>query len=152
MPRARAALAVALACLSALACGASGRNGWTVDTLPNPVSEPARCGRSDVDRSFVCDPDGLLSRAGATALEAQLAAIHRAAPPTSGGKSGADGSYPRATCGTAGTPTGRGYEARVARCVRRCVWFARVRVARRLTAPVRCVCAAFVLTGCGRCR
>ncbi|KAK2143078.1 hypothetical protein LSH36_880g01000 [Paralvinella palmiformis] len=34
---------------------------WTLDTYPNPQTEPTLCGRHGY-RSFLCDPDGVLTR------------------------------------------------------------------------------------------
>ena len=41
--------------------------GWCVDYLPSPTLDPVGCGHAGGlrDGSFVCDPDGLLSQAGA---------------------------------------------------------------------------------------
>ena len=99
---------------------ASPGGGWEVSNVPNPVHAAAACGRAHAERSWVCDPDKLLSRPAGDAIEATLAAIHRAAPagsaPASAGN--VDGTrasashvvYPRTTCHAAKT---RGYEVRV---------------------------------------
>ena len=45
---------------------------WTPASLPNPQTEPGRCGRSHVPRSWVCDPDGMLSKRSGDVIEGIL--------------------------------------------------------------------------------
>ena len=42
---------------------------WTIDSFPNPSTSPAECGRKGVSRSFICDPDGLLSPSSKDIIE-----------------------------------------------------------------------------------
>ena len=98
----------------------SGHAGWDASTLPSPGTYPASCGRPHVEHSWLCDPDQLLSREGGDAIEAALAAIHRAAPghataaaaAAAAGASPADAKdapvYPRAACDTADGKAARG--------------------------------------------
>ena len=37
----------------------SGASAWTADTLPNPVTEAAKCGNAG--SGFVCNPDSVLT-------------------------------------------------------------------------------------------
>ena len=48
---------------------------WTPASLPNPQTEPGRCGRSHVPRSWVCDPDGMLSKRSGDVIEGVLKGI-----------------------------------------------------------------------------
>lgn len=50
--------------------GASG--GWRTNDFPNPMTDPLRCGRKDVPRSMVCDPDHLLSKTAQDEIEGHL--------------------------------------------------------------------------------
>ena len=133
-----------LALLAACALGAFAEDhpGWDVSTLPSPGTHPASCGRAHVEHSWLCDPDKLLSAEGGDAVEAVLAALHRAAParaaaPAAAGAQQAP-AYPHATCD--GKPS-RGYEARVACAIRFCA-AAPTRVASPRGALARLKCTA----------
>ncbi len=56
---------------------------WTPASLPNPQTEPGRCSRSHVPRSWVCDPDGMLSKRSGDVIEGVLKDIAAAMPPYS---------------------------------------------------------------------
>ncbi|CAM9494226.1 unnamed protein product, partial [Ectocarpus fasciculatus] len=56
----------------------SGSTGWSVDLLPSPTLDPVGCGHPRErlrDGSFLCDPDGLLTMAGARRAEEELEKI-----------------------------------------------------------------------------
>ena len=48
------------------------KSQWTPASLPNPQTEPGRCGRSHVPQSWVCDPDGMLSKRSGDVIEGIL--------------------------------------------------------------------------------
>lgn len=110
---ARLRLLALLAACALHAAVAVSHPGWDASTLPSPGTHPASCGRAHVEHSWLCDPDKLLSVEGGDAVEAALAAIHRAAPARSAAAAAAGEQqapvYPHATC--EGKPS-RGYEAR----------------------------------------
>lgn len=54
---------------------------WSPGSYPNPQTQPARCGRSHVQRSWVCDPDGLLSKRSGDVIEGILKSIAAAEHP-----------------------------------------------------------------------
>lgn len=59
------------------------KSQWTPASLPNPQTEPGRCGRSHVPRSWVCDPDGMLSKRSGDVIEGVLKDIASGMPPYS---------------------------------------------------------------------
>lgn len=54
---------------------------WSPISYPNPQTQPSRCGRSHVQRSWVCDPDGLLSKHSGDVIEGILKSIAAAEHP-----------------------------------------------------------------------
>lgn len=54
---------------------------WSPGSYPNPQTQPSRCGRSHVQRSWVCDPDGLLSKHSGDVIEGILKSIAAAEHP-----------------------------------------------------------------------
>jgi uncharacterized membrane protein YgcG len=107
-------LLIVAAALHATPVAAASTEQWTPSSLPNPVKDPAACGRPDVPSSAVCDPDAVLSRSsgGADVVEGLLAGIRAAAPP-----------YARSPCasraerkqGAAGYPVAVALVSRMAR-------------------------------------
>ena len=77
-----------LCCLLAIAVSVT-RSQWSPATFPNPQIEPSRCGRGHTSRSWVCDPDGLLSRQSGDVTEGILKSI-------------ASGEHPYARAGSCG--------------------------------------------------
>jgi Modulator of levamisole receptor-1 len=63
---------------------------WTAEQYPNPSINVTQCGRNGV-RSWVCDPDGVVSYAEANIVEGLVKEIEAGQHP-----------YVRHTCGTAG--------------------------------------------------
>ena len=59
------------------------RSQWTPASIPNPQTDPAQCGRSHVPRSWVCNPDGLLSKRSGDVIEGILKDIASGQPPYS---------------------------------------------------------------------
>eukprot|EP00884_Botryococcus_braunii_P012507 jgi/Botrbrau1/21257/Bobra.39_2s0049.2 len=55
---------------------------WTPDSFPNPTVDTEKCGRKGV-RSWICDPDGVLSYNSANIVEGTLREIAAAAEPFS---------------------------------------------------------------------
>lgn len=112
MGRTRLCAPLLLLCLLGSAVvGAVHTSGW--EDLPSPQSSPAGCGRTL--RSSVCDPDRLLSRKGADAVDRVLQAIRRGARPRGTGAAGeADAPTYRdaPTCGQ--SPGSHGYEVALA--------------------------------------
>jgi hypothetical protein len=60
--------------------GVSASTEWTPSTYPNPTVDTKACGRRGV-RSWVCDPDGLLSYNSANVVEGTLKEIAAAEDP-----------------------------------------------------------------------
>ena len=77
-----------LCCLLTIAVSVA-RSQWSPATFPNPQIEPSRCGRGHTSRSWVCDPDGLLSRQSGDVIEGILKSI-------------ASGEHPYARAGSCG--------------------------------------------------
>ena len=48
---------------------------WDLQSIPNPTTDPAACGRAHVASSRVCDPDGVLGVEGGDRVEARLDAL-----------------------------------------------------------------------------
>jgi hypothetical protein len=68
-------LPICLLALHALAAGevaSAYDRHWTPGTYPNPMVDPDACGRPGVQRSFICDPDNLLTARGANILEVAI--------------------------------------------------------------------------------
>lgn len=65
---------------------------WEAIDFPNPYSESQACGRGDV-KSWICDPDGILSVREANVVEGMLKDIALARDP-----------YPKSECGTDDIP------------------------------------------------
>lgn len=107
----RCLLATLLLSCSTLAAGAHHEQGWLAASFPNPTRNAVACGRSN--SSKLCDPDGVLTAKGATAIEAVLTAIHRAGevPHRAASSAAPKLAYPVAACGE-GPP--RGFEVAVA--------------------------------------
>jgi hypothetical protein len=61
-----------LLCLALLVGAAA--CAWTPDTFPNPERDVASCGRRGV-RSWVCDPDGVISYQSANVIEGLIKKI-----------------------------------------------------------------------------
>lgn len=83
------------------------KGGWTPKAFPNPVEDPVSCGRpaptpTRPHGSWMCDPDGVLSPAGADAVEGVLRDIASARSP-----------FGSASCG-AGTRSTPGFQVAVA--------------------------------------
>ncbi len=74
-----AVLATLLVCLGILQANAL--ETWTPNTFPNPQTDPARCGRRQVARSWICDPDGILTKKSADVIEGVLKDIASANEP-----------------------------------------------------------------------
>jgi uncharacterized membrane protein YgcG len=100
---------LSLPCLLLLAPSLGASRAWLASELPSPDRDPAACGRPA--RSFLCDPDRLLSDAGAKSLEHLLTALHQGARPDDG-FSGAQPRFPDAPSCAAAPP--RGYALAVA--------------------------------------
>lgn len=78
--RARSTFCVAVLlylCLSK----ATASESWDPRTFPNPQTDPARCGRSHVAKSWVCDPDKILTKKSADVIEGILKDIADAHDP-----------------------------------------------------------------------
>jgi hypothetical protein len=60
--------------------GVSASTEWTPSAYPNPTVDTKACGRRGV-RSWVCDPDGLLSYSSANVVEGTLKEIAAAEDP-----------------------------------------------------------------------
>lgn len=56
-------------------------NGWSPANFPNPQTDPARCGRPGVAKSWVCDPDRILSSRSRDVVEGILKDIAGARDP-----------------------------------------------------------------------
>lgn len=67
--------------LSVACTGASAYTSWTPETFPDPQTDPARCGRAHVSKSWVCDPDGILPRKSGDVIEGTLKEIAAANEP-----------------------------------------------------------------------
>lgn len=66
---------IVLFALSRVARSAShfgSRGGWKTVDFPNPMTDPLRCGRKDVPRSRVCDPDHLLTKTSQDEIEGHI--------------------------------------------------------------------------------
>uniref|UniRef100_A0A7S3MD19 RING-type domain-containing protein n=1 Tax=Spumella elongata TaxID=89044 RepID=A0A7S3MD19_9STRA len=64
-----------LLALSSVVRGAShfgSTGGWKTVDFPNPMTDPLRCGRKEVPRSRVCDPDHLLSKDSQDEVEGHI--------------------------------------------------------------------------------
>jgi hypothetical protein len=48
------------------------RRGWGVADFPNPMTDPLHCGRKEVPRSQVCDPDVVLTKAIQDEIEGHI--------------------------------------------------------------------------------
>lgn len=42
---------------------------WTVESMPNPMTDPEACGRDNVKHSAVCDPERIMSATGQAVVE-----------------------------------------------------------------------------------
>lgn len=42
---------------------------WGVENIPNPMKDPAACGRATVTQSAICDPDRLMKQSSQDAVE-----------------------------------------------------------------------------------
>ena len=51
--------------------------GWTAHNIPNPLRNPEACGRKNVPKSSICDPDDLMSDFGKDVLEGLTNGIHK---------------------------------------------------------------------------
>lgn len=60
---------------------ADASDSWSPSTFPNPQSDPASCGRSHVAKSWVCDPDKILTKKSADVVEGILKDIADAREP-----------------------------------------------------------------------
>ena len=90
-------------CLLGIAVSVA-RSQWIPSTFPNPQIEPSRCGRGHTSRSWVCDPDGLLSRQSGDVIEGILKSI-------------ASGEHPYARPGSCGDRrASQGYQVRSCVC------------------------------------
>eukprot|EP00906_Rhabdomonas_costata_P018288 RCo026693 len=56
--------------------GAATSHPWAVEHIPDPTKDPVGCGRPAGRKSWICDPDRLLSPGGADAVELALQEIH----------------------------------------------------------------------------
>ncbi len=74
-----AVLSTLLLCIGILQ--AKALSAWSPSTFPNPQADPARCGRRQVARSWVCDPDGLVTKKSADVIEGVLKDIASANEP-----------------------------------------------------------------------
>lgn len=95
MPAMSLRAAVYMHCLILLALcisWASAAAPWAASDFPNPQTDSQACGRGDV-KSWVCDPDGVLSVQEANVVEGMLKDIALAQKP-----------YPKSQCGTQETP------------------------------------------------
>ena len=72
---------LSLLCGLALLQATVSSSQWSPGSYPNPQTQPARCGRSHVQRSWVCDPDGLLSKRSGDVIEGILKSIAAAEHP-----------------------------------------------------------------------
>lgn len=54
------------------------KEGHRVSEIPNPLTDPASCGRSQVARTSVCDPDALVSDADKDIIEGYINSLSRA--------------------------------------------------------------------------
>lgn len=54
---------------------------WSSDRFPNPQTNPDACGRNGKPRSFICDPDALLSVKSKDVIEGILNSISESAAP-----------------------------------------------------------------------
>ncbi len=48
-------------CIATFLCYTSCSNPWSVQTYPNPRSNPVDCRRPERKFGFVCDPDGVIT-------------------------------------------------------------------------------------------
>eukprot|EP00906_Rhabdomonas_costata_P025499 RCo036455 len=74
--RAAAAAALPLALLLSLSVLPATALPWRAEAIPDPTKDPVGCGRPAGSKSWICDPDHLLSPAGADAVELALQDIH----------------------------------------------------------------------------
>eukprot|EP00906_Rhabdomonas_costata_P025500 RCo036456 len=74
--RAAAAAALPLALLLSLSVLPATALPWRAEAIPDPTKDPVGCGRPAGSKSWICDPDRLLSPAGAHAIEQALQEIH----------------------------------------------------------------------------
>jgi len=58
---------------------AYGSEPWNPSTVPNPMKDPSACGRENVPKSAICDPDNLLSESGKNIVEGLMNGIHNVA-------------------------------------------------------------------------
>ena len=56
-------------------------DAWSPANFPNPQTDPARCGRPGVAKSWVCDPDHILSQRSRNVVEGILQNIAGARDP-----------------------------------------------------------------------
>mmetsp|Transcript_1265 Transcript_1265/g.2638 ORF Transcript_1265/g.2638 Transcript_1265/m.2638 type:complete len:561 (-) Transcript_1265:76-1758(-) len=62
-----------LAFLAVAKCSYFGKNvGWSLKGFPNPMTDPLQCGRKEVPRSQICDPDGILDRTAQDEIEGHI--------------------------------------------------------------------------------
>jgi uncharacterized membrane protein YgcG len=71
-----------LICLLFLCSCHAGLFTWkvrTMEEIPNPMANPAECGRPGVAASAICDPDNLLSKQNKDDIESKINALHSTA-------------------------------------------------------------------------
>lgn len=54
------------------------KEGHHVNEIPNPMTDPASCGRSQVAKTSICDPDALVSDADKNIIEGYINSLSRA--------------------------------------------------------------------------
>jgi len=64
--------------LSLILCHITQSSSRVPSELPNPVDNPAVCGRSSVRKSSICDPDNMLNEAVKNTIEGYINAIKAA--------------------------------------------------------------------------
>jgi len=79
--RARSGMFLFLGLLLLSFSPADASNSWSPSTFPNPQADPASCGRSHVAKSWVCDPDKILTKKSADVVEGILKDIADAREP-----------------------------------------------------------------------
>ncbi|KAI8480997.1 hypothetical protein Bbelb_390590 [Branchiostoma belcheri] len=74
-------LLMLMVCLSVSRAQIKGA-GWTPEAYPNPQTQPALCGRANTFRnsSWICDPDGILTRWQADELDEYLESVRWETP------------------------------------------------------------------------
>jgi uncharacterized membrane protein YgcG len=65
-------LLLALFCYSIHAASFGPKGGWKLSDLPNPMIDPAKCGRGAVPRSSVCDCDHILTKSQQDEIEGHI--------------------------------------------------------------------------------